>query len=479
MREEEFARALAAAERAALRYLSSLDAAPLGPAHRERVPSASLPVEGIGAEAAVERLLELAADRARATAGPRCFDFVIGGVTPAALAADWIASAWDQVASSVAGSPLAVDLEELVTSWVLELVGVDPEPWTGTLVTGASMANVVGLAAAREWVGDRRGVDVARDGLAALGPVPVLSSGFVHATVPKALALLGMGRRSLRRFSADNRGTLDAEGLVAAIEGLGGAPFILVATAGEVNSGASDDLELFARLAREHGGWLHVDGAFGLFAGASPRTADQVRGLAAADSIATDAHKWLNVPYDCGIAYVRQRSMAARVFRLEASYLQGPPAGGERRRVPANLGPESSRRARALPLFASLVAHGADGYRAMFEGHLDLAGALADRVRRSPNLELVDGPPPLCIVPFRCTPAGVPRRALDDLNERVARRLARDGRVSMTLTRYRSVVCFRPAIVNWRTRRVDVELLVNVVEECLEAELGGAAAGTR
>ena len=310
-------------------------------------------------------------------------------------------------------------------------------------------------------------MDVAEEGLAGLPPIRVLTSGFVHASVVKSLAMLGLGRASMERFSRDNRGTLDVAAMEERLQELRGVPVILVGTAGEVNAGRFDPLQELARLKDEHGAWLHVDAAFGLFARAAPSAGPLAAGLEAADSIASDAHKWLNVPYDCGFAFVAQRALLAKSFRLVADYL--PPADGQPQRVPANLGPESSRRARALPIFATLAAYGRQGIETMVEGHLALARHLADLVRDAPDLDLVDEPC-LNIVPFRFAPRGIRKRDWDALNQEIGREVLRDGRVHVGTTRYRSVVCFRPAIANWRMERQDVELLVRVIRE-----LGGAA----
>lgn len=425
---------------------------------------AALPEEGVGGAAAFEELLARAEARAVASTGPRYFHYVVGGATPEALAADWFTSALDQVASSAAGSPLAVDLEVLCARWLCELLELPADELTGVFVTGATAANTVGLGAARQRVLARAGHDAAERGLASAPGIHVLTSGFVHASVVKACAVLGLGRASIERFSADNRGTLDEAALARRLEELGDAPVILVGTAGEVNSGRTDPLDRLAELAEAHGAWLHVDAAFGAFARVTPRASEQVRGLERADSVAADAHKWLNVPYDCGFALLRDRDAAARTFRLSAPYL--PPAvdGEPRDLVPANLTPESSRRARALPVFATLLARGRAGIRAMVERHLELAALLADEVRAAEDLELVDEPV-LNVVPFRFAPEGVRRRDLDDLNERLGRAVLDDGRVALGLTRYRSVVCLRPAIANWRTGEDDVRLVIEVVRE--------------
>lgn len=468
---DEMDQVLRAAHDAAVDWLSGLETAPVG-ARSDVVPAATpLPEEGVGPAAAFAELVERAQSRATASTGPRYFHYVLGGVTPAALAADWLASALDQVASSSQGSPLAVDLEELATGWLVELFELgQPQDWTGVFTTGATMANFVCLAAARQWWGEALGVDVAEEGLAGLPRPAVLTSGYVHASVVKSLAMLGIGRASVERFVADNRGALDLAALGARLEELSAeprdqrGPAIVVATAGEVNAGAFDPIDALADLCAKHGAWLHVDGAFGLFARVSPTARDLCRGVERADSIATDMHKWLNVPYDSGAAFVRRRAWLAKSFRMVADYLPKASSDQVQRRVPANLGPESSRRARALPVFATLLSSGRAGVAAMVEEHLRLARYLADRVDKCADLELLDAPC-LNVVPFRLAPPGVRKRDLDALNEAAGARVLAVGDVFVGTTRYRSRVAFRPAIANWRTREADLDLLVEAIRE--------------
>jgi glutamate/tyrosine decarboxylase-like PLP-dependent enzyme len=356
----------------ATRYLEQLDAAPVRPpGSGERAESlgGSLPVEGAGSLSALRALVEAAAEDATRSAGPRFFHFVMGGGTPAALAADWLASALDQIALNWVSSPFAMRLEETSIDWLKELFGL-PSSWSGVFTTGATMANFTGLAAARRWWGGQHGVDVEEAGLAGLPPVRVLASGYVHASAVKALAMLGIGRRQLQTFAADAAGRLDAGALQAALRGLGGAPAILVATAGGVNAGDFDPLDVMAELADEHGVWLHVDGAFGLFAAVSPSTRGLVRGVERAHSVAVDGHKWLNVPYDCGAAFVRDPALHYAAFAASAAYLASDES---ERPVFGNLSPEMSRRARSLAVWATLRAYGRDGYRAMVERHVELA----------------------------------------------------------------------------------------------------------
>ncbi len=471
---------LKAALVASTSWLEGLDSARVAPRSRVTPALTSLPEAGVGAAAAFQELVARAQDRAMASTGPRYFHYVVGGVTPAALGADWFASALDQVATSVQGSPLAIDLEELSTRWLIELFGLGaPDDWTGQFTTGATMASFVGLAAARQWWGSALGVDVAEDGLAGLPRPIVLTSGYVHASVVKSLAMLGIGRRSVERFSADNRGALDLGALRTRLESMGpkDGPAIVVATAGEVNAGRFDPIDAMADLCEEHGAWLHVDGAFGLFARASSDEAVRAlcRGVERANSVAADAHKWLNVPYDCGVAFVRERSLLAKSFRMVAGYLPKAPAGSATQRVPANLGPESSRRARALPVFATLLASGRAGIASMVDEHLRLAKYLAAKVKAHEELELLDEPH-LNIVPFRLAPKGVRKRDLDALNGAAAARVLEEGEVYVGTTRYRSRIVFRPAIANWRTGEADLDLLVAAIMKagahCLENGAG-------
>lgn len=455
-------------------YLDSLNERPVhdpttAPLLAELGGSDALPDKGEGAAAAVERLLRVGTAAATHSTGPRFFHLVIGGVTPAALAADWTTSMLDQNAVFRASSALATETETVALRWLRELFGL-PESYGGALVASATFANFTSLACATHWWGEQHGVDTTANGLAGLPRMPVLSGGYVHASARKALQMLGHGRDSVEVFARDAVGRVDLDALDRRLGELG-APAVVIANAGEVNAGDFDPVEALADIAERHGAWLHVDGAFGLFAALSPRTDHLVRGIERADSIGCDGHKWLNVPYESGFAFLKEPSRLAAAFGMPgAPYLPGPdsPRGGY-----ALLGPESSRRARSLPIWATLAAYGRDGYRAMVERHLDLAQRLARRVDEAPDLERL-AEVPLCIVCFRVRPAGVPDDALDELNRRVGEALLDDGRVFAGTTVYGGRVALRPAIVNWRTTESDIDLFVDVVRELagrLTAEL--------
>ena len=462
-RRDELGAALDLVLDEARNYLASLDERPvLSPRAGEIMQAfrAPLPDVGVGAAQALRELIDRGVEASTATSGPRFFHWVTGGTTPAALGADWITGLLDQQAYAWYGSPLAVELELLSLDWLQQLLGL-PATWPGIMTTGASMANFVGLAAARQWWGRRLGVDVSQEGLHGLPAMPVFCGGYIHASAVKVLAMLGSGRASLRTCVRDGVGRIDLEAVENGLKALDGAPAILVAGAGEVNAGDFDPIARMADLAEAYGAWLHVDGAFGLFAALAPRTRHLVDGVERAHSVTVDGHKWLNVPYDAGFAFVRERRWMAEAFAYDADYLFDP---DDPHPVMGGLGPESSRRARSLAVWATLRAYGRDGYARMVERHLDLARHMAALVDAAPELErLADVT--LNIVCFRCNPGGLDEAALDHLNRMLGQRILEDGRVLAGTTRYGGRVALRPTIVNWRTRQEDVDAFVRVVRE--------------
>jgi glutamate/tyrosine decarboxylase-like PLP-dependent enzyme len=446
----------------ARKYLDGIDDRPVRAADAEEASASfggSLPEDGVGAVAALQELLGGSGGLVH-SAGPRFFHFVNGGTTPAALGADWLTSTWDQNPGAWVSAPLAGHLESVALGWLKELFGL-PGSWGGVLTTGATMANFTALACARRWWGLRHGTDVDRDGMVGLPAMPVFASGYVHPSDRKALAMLGLGRDAVRTLPRDAAGRLDVDALHRALADLDGAPAVVIASAGEVNAGDFDPLSAMADLSERHGAWLHVDGAFGLFAALSDRTRHLVDGIERADSVIADGHKWLNVPYDCGFAFVKDATLQAPVFTSGAAYLPDPlgtePTWGY-------LGPEMSRRARSFAVWATLRAYGRSGYRTIVERHLDLARHLADRVDEAPDLErLADVT--LNIVCFRYHPAGHPEDRLDELNRTIGEAAILDGRVFFGTTEYEGNVAFRPAPVNWRNRPEDVDLIVDVVRD--------------
>jgi glutamate/tyrosine decarboxylase-like PLP-dependent enzyme len=463
--------ALEYAAGAAREYLRGIeDALVLDPRAEERIRAWSdpIPETGDGTLAALTDLVIRANESATRSSGPRFFHFVMGGGTPAALAADWLTSAYDQIAFAWASSPFASRLEQVSIDWLRQLFEL-PKDFGGVLTTGATMANFVGLAAARNWWAEQVGVDVEEQGLGGLPAPPILTSGYVHSSAVQAAGMLGLGRGNVRRLAKDGVGRLDLEALSRELEA-SETPAILIGNAGEVNSGDFDPIGELAHLAERHGAWLHVDGAFGLFARLAPAARSLADGVERADSVACDGHKWLNVPYDCGFAFVRELERLPRALHVGAAYFPTP---DEARPSFGFLSPESSRRARSLTVWTTLKAYGREGYRAMVERHLALAQRLASGVDEAEELERLAAVP-LNVVCFRARPADWPGDRLDDLNRAVGEAVLGDGRVFAGTTVYDGAVALRPAIVNWRTEEEDVDLLVDVVRELVAEEVGRA-----
>jgi len=425
-----------------------------------RILDEPLPEDGAGVRQTLDQLLDLQRRAGANTAGPRCYHFVIGGNTPAAHGAELVAAAFDVVTYTWLLSPVGVTMELQALAWLKDLFGI-PAVMSGVMVTGASMANFVGLAAARQWWGEQHGFDVSATGLSGRPQMPVLTSGYVHAASRKVLALQGIGRDNLQIYKKDDIGRIDLPAFKAGLEALNGAPAVVIVNAGEVNAGDFDPVADMIALARQHNCWVHIDGAFGLFAAVSPRTAHLVRGLEDADSITVDGHKWLNVPYDSGYAFVRDYGLMARAFRYSADYL---PKEDDPRPTPGAIGPESSRRGRSFAVWATLKAYGRDGHRRIVEHCLDIARHFADVVDANSQLERM-APVPLNIVAFRFNPGGMDDEQLNALNRKLGERLLEDGRFLVGTSRLGTRTIFRPAFSNWRIRFEDVEALAGVICE--------------
>jgi glutamate/tyrosine decarboxylase-like PLP-dependent enzyme len=408
-----------------------------------RVPPEPVPLPGQGA--GLRETLDIFetrwGDLLSASTGPRYLGFVTGGTTPAALVGDWTTAVWDQnPVSRLDGAGQALERETV--GWVRELLGL-PGRHHGAFVSGASMSNLVGLAVAREWLGERKGVSPAQAGAAALGPVRVLS-GSAHSSVPKALALLGLGRRSLIQVpTLPGREAVDPAALARCLDQIDG-PCVVVANAGTVNTGDFDDLRAIAALRARHDFWLHADGAFGAFAGLLPSHARLVDGLELADSICVDLHKWLNVPYGSAVQFTPRLDLQSQVFQNAAAYL-GTPADAPDL---VHLTPENSRRLRALAAWFTLRAYGRDGHREIVERCVACAEALAAAVARIPGLRLL-APVRLNVVCFTLTGKPTSER-LAALAERVS------DEVFLSPTVLDGVPALRAAFSNWSTTLADV-----------------------
>jgi glutamate/tyrosine decarboxylase-like PLP-dependent enzyme len=366
----------------------------------------------------------------------RFFGMVIGGALPAALGADWLTSAWDQNTGLRFLTPAAAAVEEVAGRWILDLLGLPGESAVG-FVTGATMANFTCLAAARDTVLHRAGHDIRR-GLAGGPRVRVLVGAERHPSVDLPLRFLGLGEPDV--VPVDDQGRIRPDALAEALA-QGDGPTIVALQAGNIHSGAFDAFAACTEAAHEHGAWVHVDGAFGLWAAASPRWADDVRGLADADSWATDAHKTLNVPYDCGLAIVRDRDALASSMAMHGDYLIE--AGGD----PQERVPELSRRGRGFASWAALRSLGRDGVVAMVERLAAHARAFADGAAQIPGVEVLND----VVFTQVCLTFGD-----DDRTRAVAAALLADGTTWMSGSRWHDRAIVRISVSNWSTTDDDV-----------------------
>jgi glutamate/tyrosine decarboxylase-like PLP-dependent enzyme len=405
-------------------------------------------------EHVVEQLAAAADPGLVAMPSGRYFGFVIGGGLPAALAADWLATAWDQNAGLYVGGPSASVVEQIVREWVCDLLGLPADASIG-FVTGTQMGSVTALAAARYRVLERAGWDVGRDGLAGGPRVRVLVGAQRHVTIDRALRLLGLGEPET--VAADGQGRMDAGALRAVLERADG-PTIVCAQAGEVNTGAFDPFEEIADAAAAHGAWLHVDGAFGLWAAASPRLRQLVRGVERADSWITDAHKWLNVPYDSALVLTSDPEAHRAAMTISASYLiQDDGARAVRDQV--DWVPEFSRRARGFAVYAALRSLGRSGLAELVERACDCAQRFADGVASLPGAELLNDVV-LNQVLFRF--------GSDDETDEVLRRVQDLGDVWMSGTTWDGRRAIRISVSNWQTTGAEIDLALQSFRAALE-----------
>jgi glutamate/tyrosine decarboxylase-like PLP-dependent enzyme len=429
----------------ALRYLSSVDARHVGTRVSRRALLAALggplPVEPSAPADVIDVLAAGADPGIVATVGPRYFGFVTGGVHPAALAADWLVSTWDQNPSMSVLSPAVAVIEDVAAAWVLEALGLPASASVG-FVTGAQMANMTALAAARHDVLRRVGWDVEARGLHDAPRVHLLVGAEAHSSIYASLRFLGFGTTPIRRVAADDQGRMRAEALERELEMCDG-PTIVCAQAGHVGTGAFDPFDAIVPLAHRRGAWVHVDGAFGLWAAASPLLSRFTAGVALADSWATDGHKWLNVPYDCGIVICAQSAAHRAAMSQFASYFV---RGGDEERNGMDWVPEASRRARAVPVYATLRALGRQGLAALVERCCALASRMAAILRREPGIEILNEVV-LNQVLVRC---GVETAA-------VIAHVQHEGVCWLGGTEWKGGPAMRISIANWRTTEDDID----------------------
>lgn len=428
------------AARDAMDYLEAVDARPVAPSPKAVTALNSLrgllPPGPTSAEAVLHLLNEYGSPATVANGGGRYFGFVNGGCLPAAMAAAWLVSAWDQNAAFLVQSPAAITLEEVALEWVRELFGL-PVGTGGAVVTGATMANFSALAAARHTLLKRAGWDVEADGLFGAPPITVVIGEEVHPSLLKALGLLGLGRQRVVRVPVDGQGRMRADALPHLDD-----QTILCLQAGNVNTGAFDPAAAICPAARAAGAWIHVDGAFGLWVAASPEYRKLTKGFEQADSWATDGHKWPNIGYDCGIALVRDPEALKAAMSVRAAYLEtsGP-------REPSDYNPELSRRARGVELWAGLRSLGRQGMASIVERTSSHARRFAAGLKAAGYEVLNDVVINQVLVSF-----GSPEKTL-----RTIARLQAEGTCWCGSTVWQGRTAMRISVSSWATTQDDVE----------------------
>ena len=434
----------------ASRYLAGLDDRPVHPSAdalaRLSELDEPLPEHPQAAEAVLQRLDEIGSPATVASAGGRYFGFVVGGALPVSVAANWLATAWDQNAANAAGAPSAVAFELASLRWLRELLGL-PHDAAGAFVSGTTMGNLCALAAARHAVLERAGWDVEADGLFGAPPVTVVAGEEAHPTLFKALGLLGLGRNRVIRVPVDGQGRMRAECLPR----LSG-PSIVCAQAGNVNTGAFDPFVALSEQAHQDGAWLHVDGAFGLWAQAAPSLRHLCSGIGEADSWATDAHKWLNVPHDSGLVFVRDSNALRAAMSVTAAYLPVPDGAP----VLSDFTSELSRRARGVDVWAALSALGREGVAALVERSCAHARAFAQGLRAAGFEVLNDVVLNQVLVSF-----GDARSTRE-----VIEKVQADGTCWCGLTLWQGQVAMRISVCSWATTDADVQRSLAAISRC-------------
>ena len=468
--KSSFAGPLSAAMRYALAHIDglgerSVDATASLDDLRSRI---DLPLgqRGIDPEQVIHDLVRACDGGIVGSAGPRFFGFVIGGSLPAALAADWMTSAWDQNSGLYVIGPAASLVEEVAAKWLKSLFGL-PDEASFAFVTGCQMAHVTCLAAARHRALQRTGWDVERDGLGEAPAIRILTSTEQHATVPRAARLLGLGTGCVDALPCDDEGRLRADALESALKERAGKPTIVVLQAGDLNRGAFDDFRALIPIARAHDAWVHIDGAMGLWCAASPKHHGLLEGASAADSWSTDGHKWLNVPYDCGYAFIRDAEAHYASQSVHSSYLvQGAGARDE-----VDWTPEFSRRGRGFATYAALRQLGRDGVAELVDRCCAITTELVEGMGALPGAKALCQP--LInqgMVRFFDPRPNAGEADHDRLTDAVVVGVRATGEAFFTPTTWHGVRAMRVSVSNWQTSMEDVAPVVGCVARVLAAE---------
>ncbi|MES1261486.1 MAG: pyridoxal-dependent decarboxylase [Acidobacteriota bacterium] len=453
---DETAPALTRAMHHALAYLGNLEQAPAGAttdlAGMRRQLLKPLGEGPLPAEQVIDELVADSQGGLLNCAGGRFYAWVVGGSVPAALAADWLTSAWDQNAGLYASGPAAGIAEEAAGAWLKELLNI-PEEASFALVTGCQMAHVTCLAAARHAVLSAKGWDVEERGLFGAPPIRIVSGNQRHGSVARAIRLLGFGRNSVLDLPVDRHGCLEPASLATALQAGPGQPTIVLLQAGELNTGAFDPFAELIPVAKKHGAWVHIDGAFGLWAAASPGLRHLLRGAEAADSWATDGHKWLNVPYDSGYAFVRD----AAAHRASMSHRESYLIHDADARDPMDWTPEWSRRARGFATYAALRQLGRSGVAELVGRCCEQARALVLGIGALAGAEVVWEPRINQGLVRFLSPAGEDHDAYTDF---VISKVVASGEAFVGGVTWRGKRCMRISVSNWRTTESDVQRVI-------------------
>ena len=440
-------------QRLAMPYLNGLRDRPvIGAVSDPIVPPAAVPESGTDAEETLTALADVMERAGVATAGPRYFGFVTGGTLPVAIAADWLVSAWDQTAALHVMSPAMAALEDRTASWLLDVFDL-PRTSSVGFVTGATMANTTCLAAARDEVLRLAGWDVEADGFQRAPRVTFVAGREAHSSIDAACRVVGFGTSHTVRVDADDQGRMLPASLERALAGVSG-PLIVSLQAGHVNTGAFDPFVELMPLARRKGAWIHVDGAFGLWARAAERLRPMTSGLELADSWAVDAHKWLNVPYDSGVAIVAHQAPHRAAMAQRASYLLR--AEGERRDG-MDWAPEASRRARAVPIYAALRTLGRRGVADLVTRCCDLAVRMASALRGRPGVEIVND------VVLNQVLARVRDARGSNITSDVIARVQLGGVCWVGGTTWQGEPAMRISVSNWSTMERDIDVSADAI----------------
>jgi glutamate/tyrosine decarboxylase-like PLP-dependent enzyme len=447
-----------------IEYLNSLKTRPVGvpvnPCEFLAKFNKNLSEDGENSIAVIENLCKIADEGLVATAGPRYFGFVVGGSFPVAIASDWLTTIWDQNAFSFVQSPAASAVEETVRNWLTKLFNLSVEMSLG-FVTGGTMANFTGIAAARHFLLKSVNWDVEKQGLFGAPEITVITNEESHISIFASLQMLGLGSQRVIKVAADEQGRMKPENLKEILADVKN-PVLVCAQAGNVNTGNFDPISEIAPLVKEKGGWLHVDGAFGFWAAASPKYRHLLNGVEHADSISVDCHKWLNVPYDSGLIFVFNREAHEKAMALGASYYVQSPAGARENHFWV---PEASRRARGFTVYAVLRTLGQKGIAALIEHCCQLAQRMADELRAHPRVEILNE---VCINQILVRFLPLNEQNIDDYTTEIIKRVQSDGTCWAGGTIWHGMYCMRISVSNWSTNEKDIDLSVKAILSCLD-----------